>query len=69
MDEQDRLKRIKFYKSAIFSIEDQIAQEKDGLILDSGMRRPDIVNTATIRRLEKQLMECRRILAELEGQG
>jgi hypothetical protein len=68
MSEQaDKLKRKKeFYENVIKYAEGRIAKEKEGLILDSGTIRPDIVNKITINRLEEEIREYQKKIADLE---
>ena len=66
MDEQSKLKKIEFYKSALFSAERQIEIEKAGLILDSGRILPHVVNNATIMKLQNEIAEYKQKIVELQ---
>ena len=62
----DDLKKIEFYKSALHSVQVQLRQEKEGLILDSGRVIPHY-NTATIKKLEEMELELKAEIAGLEN--
>jgi hypothetical protein len=56
---------IEFYQSALNSIKQQISREKEGLILDSGTIKPDIINWTEIAELEEDKKKYEKKLAEL----
>jgi len=59
--------KIKFFKSVLESIHQQIDLVNQGLILDSGETKPEIIDSTELRRLEAEARECEAKIAELES--
>jgi len=59
--------KILFFKSVLKSIHQQIDIVNQGLILDSGEIKPEIVDSAELRELEARARECETKIAELEN--
>ena len=62
----DKQRKIEFYKSALHSVQAQLKQEKEGIILDSGRVIPQY-NMATIKELEEKELKLRAEIAGLEN--
>jgi len=59
-------KKLTAYQGALQCVKQQIDREKEGLILDSGTCRPEIVNWPEIERLKKEALEYEAIIIELQ---
>ena len=58
---------LEIYKSALRTVESDIANEKFGLVIDgSGQHRPEIVNDEEISRLEARKKDLEAKIAELQ---
>ena len=66
MNEQ-QAKHLEIYEAALSTIKWQIADEKQGLVLDSGTRRPCIVNSDKIAELEAKQKDLEAKIKELRG--
>ena len=66
LDKQAIQKNIEIYQNVVSSVRRQIDRELEGLVLDSGKVRPEIVNMAVIYRLEQKIAEYEKKIADLQ---
>jgi hypothetical protein len=57
---------LEFYQSVLNYTKQQISREKEGLILDSGTIKPEIVNWTTVAELEEDVKKYEKIIEELQ---